>query len=78
MAQWIERWPTNKGRRFDSQSGHTPELPARSPVGGERTEISVFFLLFFSLPLALKLNKIFGGGREAVLLKIKNKNVGDI
>ena len=36
VAQWIERQPANlkSGCWFDSHSGHTPGLHARSPVWG--------------------------------------------
>ena len=35
VAPWIERQSANqKAAQFDSQSGHTPGLWARSPVGG--------------------------------------------
>ena len=30
VAQWVEYWPANS---VQFQSGHMPELPARSPVG---------------------------------------------
>ena len=41
-----------KGHQFDSQSGHTPGLQARSPVGDTQEEtISLMFLsLSSSLP----------------------------
>ena len=34
VAHWIEHWPSNQSRWFNSQSGHMPGLWARSPVGG--------------------------------------------
>ena len=34
VAQWIERGPRPKGLLLEPQSGHTPGLQARSPVGG--------------------------------------------
>ena len=48
-----------KGRQFDSQLGHMPGLPARSPVGGVREATNACFSLFLSpsLPHSLKINK---------------------
>ena len=51
-----------KGHQFDSQSGHMPVLQAWSPVEGaqEATTHWCFFpSLSPSLPLSLKINKIF-------------------
>ena len=51
-----------KGYRFDSQSGHMPGLWARSPVGGAREATTHWCLSLSpspSLPLSLKINKIF-------------------
>ena len=49
-----------KRSRFDSQSGHTPGLQARSPVGGAREAATHWYFspsLSPSLPLSLKINK---------------------
>ena len=61
-----------KGFQLDSQSGHMPQLRARSPGGGvwEATDRcishkSMFLSLSPSLPLCLKINTIFK----------KNKNI---
>ena len=47
-----------KGRWFNSQSGHTPGLQARSSVQGSRGNHTLVFLsLSPSLPFSLKINK---------------------
>ena len=48
-----------KGHGFDSQSGHTPGLQARSPVGGvlEESHTDVSLLLFLPSFSFLKVNK---------------------
>ena len=54
LSLWTE------GSLVDSQSGHMPGLPARSPVGGVQ-EAKGRYLSHFpspSLPLSLKINKI--------------------
>ena len=60
-ADWVPACKP-KGRRFDSQSGHMPGLRTRSPVGGtwEATAHPCFSpSLSLSLPLSVKINKIF-------------------
>ena len=63
---WMPDWEP-KGRQFDSQSGHMPGLRARSPLGGawEATTHWCFSpSLSPSLPLSLKINKIFKKERK--------------
>ena len=55
-----------ESRWFDSQSGHMPGLQARSPLGGVRkatdqciSHTLMFLFLYPSLPLSLKINKVF-------------------
>ena len=52
--------PANKGRRFDSQSGHMPGLQVQSLVGCVQEAIDRCFSpsLSPSLPLSLKINKL--------------------
>ena len=63
MAQWIQCWPENqKGRQFNSLSGHMPGLRARSPRGcvWEATIHWCFSpCLYPSLSLSLKIIKPF-------------------
>ena len=60
-VHWV--WSLNpKGRQLDSWSRHVPELQARTPAGNRQMFLShfnVFPHLSSSLPLSLKLNKIF-------------------
>ena len=46
-----------KGRQFNSQSGHMPGLPARSPVGDAWEATTHRCLPLSSFPLSLKINK---------------------
>ena len=59
VSHWIEWVPAcePKGCRFNSQSGHMPELWARSPVGGVQEATYRCFSPSFSLPSPLSKNK---------------------
>ena len=59
-----------KGHQFNSQSGHMPGLQARSSVGGEWEVTTPWCFspsLSPSLPLSLKINKIFIKNKKCFL-----------